>query len=113
MVEVMEGSGVFWYPHQQAYCSAFKSWPGYINAAIDTFFTKETLAVSNAKGNDRKSKNGDVHKPLTAMIMDALIGKVCSKFAKDSPAPSQIVQKINMKCVEARRPQRIRAPRRE
>ena len=23
---------------------------------------------------------------------------VCSKFAKDSPVPSQVVQKINMKC---------------
>ena len=33
------------------------------------------------------------------------------KFAKDSPAPSQIVQKIDMKCLEARQPQRIRAPR--
>ena len=76
MVEVMEGSGVFRYPQQRAYCSAFKSWPGYINAAIDIFFTKETLAVSNAKGNDRKSKNGDVHKPMTAMIIDALKGKL-------------------------------------
>ena len=37
-------------------------------------------------------------------------GEVCSKFAKDSPVPSQIIQKINMKCVEARRPQRIRVP---
>ena len=27
-------------------------------------------------GNDRKNKNGDVHKPLTAMIMDAPIGKL-------------------------------------
>ena len=27
-------------------------------------------------------------------------GKVCSKFAKDGPTPSQVVQKINMKCVE-------------
>ena len=76
MVEGMEGSGAFWYPHQRAYCSTFKSWPGYVNAAIDIFFTKETLAVSNTKGNDRKSRNGDVHKPLTAMIIDALIGKL-------------------------------------
>ena len=75
-VEVMEGLGVFWYPHQQAYCSVFKTWPGYINAAIDIFFIKETLAVSNAKGYDRKSKIGDIHKPLTPMIIDALIGKL-------------------------------------
>ena len=75
MVEVMEGSGVFWYPHQWAYCSAFKSWSGYINAAVDIFFSKETLAISNAKGKDNKSKNGEAHKPLTPIIIDALIGK--------------------------------------
>ncbi|XP_044183061.1 uncharacterized protein LOC122963613 [Acropora millepora] len=34
-------------------------------------------------------------------------GKVCSKFSKESPLSSQIIQKINMKCVEARRPQRL------
>lgn len=37
-----------------------------------------------------------------------LLGKACSKFSKDGIAPSQVVQKINMKCVEARRPQRQR-----
>ncbi|XP_067034353.1 DNA ligase 1-like isoform X2 [Acropora muricata] len=113
MVEVMEGSGVFWYPHQRAYCSAFKSWSGYINAAVDIFFSKETLAISNAKGKDKKGKNGEAHKPLTPIIIDALIGKVCSKFSKESPLPSQIIQKINMKCVEARRPQRVREQRLE
>ncbi|XP_074639216.1 uncharacterized protein LOC141897519 [Acropora palmata] len=111
MVEVMEGTGVYWYPHQRAYCAACKNWAGYINAAIDIFFTKETLAVSCAKGNEKKGKNG--HQPLDPLVIDALIGKVCSKFAKDSPVPSQVVQKINMKCVEARRPQRIRIARHE
>lgn len=38
-----------------------------------------------------------------------LLGKVCSKFTKDFPTPSQVVQKINMKYVEVRRPQRPRA----
>ena len=47
----------------------FKCWPGYINAAIDIFFSKETLAVSNAKRNDRKSKNGDIHEPLTPSLV--------------------------------------------
>ncbi|XP_068756172.1 DNA ligase 1-like [Montipora capricornis] len=111
MVEVMEGTGVYWYPHQRAYCAACKNWAGYINAAIDIFFTKEILAVSCAKGNEKKGKNG--HQPLDPLVIDALIGKVCSKFSKDSPVPSQVVQKINMKCVEARRPQRIRIARRE
>ena len=78
MVEVIEGSGVFWYPHQRAYCSAFKSWSGYINAAVDIFFSKETLAISNAKGKDKKGKNGEAHKPLTPIIIDALIGKWCN-----------------------------------
>ena len=77
MVEVMEGSGVFWYPHQRAYCSAFKNWAGYINAAIGIFFTKEELAVSNAKGKEKKSRNGDcIHQPLTPVIIDTHIGKL-------------------------------------
>lgn len=75
MVEVMEGSSVFWYPHQRAYCSAFKSWPGYVNAAVDIFFTKDTLAISSARGNDRKSNNANAHIPLTPIIIDALIGE--------------------------------------
>ena len=74
MVEVMEGTGVYWYPHQQAYCAACKNWAGYINAAIDIFFTKETLAVSCAKGNEKKGKNG--HQPLDPLVIDALIGEL-------------------------------------
>ncbi|XP_078357395.1 uncharacterized protein LOC144642302 [Oculina patagonica] len=72
------------------------------------FFSKETLAVSNAKGDDKRSKNGGGHQPLNPLIIQALVGKVCSKFAKDSPPPSQVIQKINMKCVEAKRPPRVR-----
>jgi len=34
--------------------------------------------------------------------------KVSSKFSKEDPTPSQVVQKINMKCVEAKRPPRVR-----
>ena len=56
MVEVMEGSGVYWYSHQRAYCSAFKHWAGYINAAIDIFFNKEILAASSAMGNEKKEQ---------------------------------------------------------
>lgn len=36
------------------------------------------------------------------------LGKVSSKFSKDGPTPSQLVQKLNVKCVEARRPPRSR-----
>ncbi|XP_074629352.1 uncharacterized protein LOC141886962 [Acropora palmata] len=54
MIEVMEGGGVFWYAHQQAHCSAHKSWQSYINAAIHMFFKKETLAASCAIGNEKK-----------------------------------------------------------
>lgn len=73
MVEVMEGSSVYWYSHQRAYCSAFKSWPGYINASIDIFFNKDTLAACCAMGNEKKS-NG--HQPLNQVIIQALIGKL-------------------------------------
>jgi len=45
MIEVMEGSGAYWYSHQRAYCSAFKSWPGYINASIDMFFQQTPLLL--------------------------------------------------------------------
>lgn len=69
------GSSVFWYPHQRAYCSAFKSWSGYVNAVVDIFFTKETLAISSARGSDRKGKSGDANIPLTPLIIDALVGK--------------------------------------
>lgn len=75
MVEVMEGSGVYWYPHQRAYCSAFKNWPGYINASIDIFFNKQTLAASSAMGNEKKSKKGSTHQPLNPLIIQALLGK--------------------------------------
>ena len=74
MIEVMEGAGVYWYSHQRAYCSAFKSWQGYINAAIDIFFRKETLSASSAMGNEKKSKNGAGHQPLNPVIIQALIG---------------------------------------
>lgn len=107
MVELIEGSGVFWYPHQRAYCSAYKGWTGYLNAAVDIFFSKDTLQDSCAKGQEHKSKNGGGRRALSPLIVEALIGKVCSKFSKEGPTPSQVVQKINMKCVEARRPPRV------
>jgi len=110
MVELMEGSGVFWYSQQRAYCSALKNWSGYTNAAVDIFFSKEKLASSCAMGNEKKSKSGDSHQPLDPLIVHAIIGKVCSKFSKDGISPSQVVGKINMKCQEARHPPRTRMP---
>lgn len=110
MVELMEGSGVFWYSQQRAYCSAIQNWSGYVNAAIDIFFSKEKLSMSCAKGIEKKSRTGAGHEPLNPLIVQAIIGKACSKFNKEGITASQVVQKINMKCVEARRPQRIRAP---
>ena len=76
MIKVMEGGGVFWYAHQRAYCSALKSWQSYINAAIDMFFTKETLAASCAMGNEKKSSNGAGHQPLNAAIIQSIIGEL-------------------------------------
>lgn len=101
---------MYWYSQQRAYCSAFKSSQSYINAAIDMFFAKDTLAALCAMGNEKKSKTGAGHQRLNPVIIQALIGKVCAKFATDGPTPSQIVQKVNMKCVDqARRPPRNRA----
>lgn len=76
MKEVMEGAGIYWYSHQRAYCSAFKSWQSYINAAIDMFFTKATLAASCAMGNENKTKKGAGRQPLNPVIVQALIGKL-------------------------------------
>ena len=56
MAEGMEGSGVYWYPHQRAYCSAFKNWPGYINASIDIFFNKQILASASAMGMKKTAR---------------------------------------------------------
>ena len=67
---------MYWYSHQRAYCSAFKSWQSYINAAINMFFAKDTLAASCAMGNERKSKTGAGHQPLNPVIIQALIGKL-------------------------------------
>ncbi|XP_074606230.1 uncharacterized protein LOC141859286 [Acropora palmata] len=83
MVELMEGSGVFWYSQQRAYCSAIQNWSGYVNAAIDIFFSKEKLTMSCAKGIEKKSKTGAGHEPLNPVIVQAIIGKACSKFNKE------------------------------
>jgi hypothetical protein len=78
MIEVVEGSGVFWYSHQRAYCSAFKSWSAYINSAVDIFFDKEILSASCAKGIEKKSRTGSAHPPLTPLIIQTLVGKLFS-----------------------------------
>ena len=71
MTELINGSGVYWYPHQRAYCSAYKTWGGYVNAAVDIFFTKEVLANSSAMGNEKTTDRP----PLNALVVQALIGK--------------------------------------
>ena len=75
MVELMGGSGVFWYSHQRVYCSVIQNWLGYVNAAVDIFFTKEKLSMSCAKGIEKKSKTGAGHEPLNPLIVQAIIGK--------------------------------------
>ena len=75
MVELIEGSGVFWYTQQRAYCSAVKNWSSYVNAVVDIFFNKEKLASSCAMGNQKKSKTSDSHQPLNPLIVHAIIGR--------------------------------------
>ena len=81
MVELVEGSAVYWYSQQRAYCSAFKSWSGYVNAAIDIFFTKEKLSVSCAMGNEKRTKAAESRQPLNPLIVQAIIGRCMSRFS--------------------------------
>ncbi|XP_067024138.1 uncharacterized protein [Acropora muricata] len=94
MVEVMEGSGVL---NSGTLINGLTAQPLSLGLDISMLLSIYSF----------------LKKPLTPIIIDALIGKVCSKFSKESPLPSQIIQKINMKCVEARRPQRVREQRLE
>lgn len=80
MVELVEGSAVYWYSQQRAYCSALKNWSGYVNAAVDIFFGKEKLSLSCAMGNEKKSKTGDSHQPLNPLIVHAIIGRYLTLF---------------------------------
>lgn len=75
MVELVDGSTVYWYSQQRAYCSAFKNWSAYVNAAVDIFFSKDKLSSSCAMGNEKKSKTGDSHQPLNPLIVQAIIGR--------------------------------------
>ena len=75
MVELVEGSSVFWFSQHRAYCSSFKSWSSYTNAAVDIFFDRETLAGSSAMGNEKRSKTGGNHQALNQLIVHAIIGK--------------------------------------
>ena len=80
MVELVDGSAVYWYAQQRAYCSAFKNWSGYVNAAVDIFFSKEKLSSSCAMGNERKSKTSDSHQPLNPLIVHAIIGRCMTLY---------------------------------
>ena len=84
MVELVEGSGVFWYTQHRAYCSAVKNWSAYVNAVVDIFFSKEKLAISCAMGNEKKSKTGDGRQPLNPLIVYAVIGKVLYSFSNNN-----------------------------
>ena len=68
MRELIDGSGVVWYAHQKAYCSAFKDYAGYVNTAVEFFFSKETLAKSCANGKSNS------YSPLNQTIVNAIVG---------------------------------------
>ena len=80
MIELLEGSGVFWYTQHRAYCSAVKNWFAYVNAVVDIFFCKDKLAISCAMGNEKKSKTGDSRQPLNPLIVHAIIGRFIILF---------------------------------
>ncbi|KAJ7359010.1 hypothetical protein OS493_019917 [Desmophyllum pertusum] len=56
MIELVDGSTVYWYSQQRAYCSAFKNWSAYVNAAVDIFFSKDKLSSLVQWGMKRRAR---------------------------------------------------------
>ena len=74
MIELHPESGVFWYTgHKNAALSSTKTAGELTAFLMDTFFTKEILAISNLKGGGTKG-----YKPLNSVIISAMRGKICS-----------------------------------
>lgn len=56
IIEVMEGAGVYWYSHQQAYCNAFNKATLYINVATDMFLQRRLLRYLALRETTKKTK---------------------------------------------------------
>lgn len=77
MIEVCPGSNVFWYLGNRNTALNNTKTPGELTAfLIDTFFSKEVMAVSNIKGGGKKG-----YKKLNPVIIDAMRGNYiqCSR----------------------------------
>ena len=65
---MINGSGVYWYAYQKAYCSASRDYAEYVNAAVELFSSKEVLAKSCAKGKSNSFA------PLNETAVNAIVG---------------------------------------
>ena len=74
MREFVEGSSVYWYAGQRAICAAASKWGEYLSMVVDMFFTKDTLAKSCAKGQNRGKKKQETV-ALNQAVVEAIIGK--------------------------------------
>ena len=71
MIEVCPESGVFWYFGNRNTALTDTKTAGELTAFLmDTFFTKETMAVSNLNGGGKKG-----YRQLNPTIINAMKGK--------------------------------------
>ena len=76
MIEVCAGSGVFWYLGNKHSALNNTKTAGELTAfMMDTFFTKEIMAVSNMNGGGKKG-----YQKLNATIINALRGITLSIY---------------------------------
>lgn len=117
MKEIVDGTGVYWSTSNQQYVTRKSSNETQLTAAcIDTFFDKEILMTSNAKGGGRGA-----YSALNPTIIQAIESKqnlkcftnitvhiiayVMKEYAAAKPAT--IITTINNKCTAARSKCRI------
>lgn len=71
MIELCPGSGVYWYTANKNYALSSSKTAGELTALLmDTFFSKDVMAVSNMKGGGQKG-----YKQLNVDIISAMRGK--------------------------------------
>ena len=70
MVEVMEGSGVYWNASQrQCVLGSSSNITQLVSNMVDCFFDKNTLSVSNVKGGKYTALNQAVVQAITGILL--------------------------------------------
>ena len=64
---------VFWYGSQRAAADKHSTWQQYLAAVLDTFFEKEVMAASCARGAARGAATQ--RRALEPSIVDGIVGK--------------------------------------